>query len=75
MDVIDLGDNRRRGARQKVEQTEALTVSIPEAARMLGISRNLAYLGAARGEIPTVRIGHRLLVPKAALKRLLAEAA
>lgn len=50
---------------------EALTVSIPEAAKMLGISRNLAYAGAARGEIPTVKVGHRVLVPRAALDRLL----
>lgn len=49
----------------------ALTVSIPEAARMLGISRNLAYLAAARGEIPTLKVGRRVLVPKAALDRLL----
>lgn len=49
----------------------ALTVSVPEAARMLGISRNLAYMAAARGEIPTLKVGKRVLVPRAALERLL----
>ncbi|MBO0706900.1 MAG: helix-turn-helix domain-containing protein [Candidatus Dormibacteraeota bacterium] len=43
----------------------------PETARLLGISNNLAYEAAARGEIPTVKIGRRVLVPKAALQRLL----
>lgn len=50
---------------------ETLTVSIPEAARMLGVSKNLAYAAAARGEIPTIKVGHRVLVPRAALDRLL----
>lgn len=47
-----------------------LTVSIPEAATLLGISKNLAYEAAARGEIPTVKIGRRVLVPRAGLYRL-----
>jgi excisionase family DNA binding protein len=37
----------------------------------LGISRNAAYEACSRGEIPTLRIGKRLLVPKAALDRML----
>lgn len=49
----------------------ALTVTIPEAAKLLGISRNLAYLAAARGEIPTLKVGRRVLVPRAALEQLL----
>lgn len=47
------------------------TVSIPEVAKVLGISKNLAYAAAARGEIPTIKVGHRVLVPKAALDQLL----
>lgn len=52
-----------------------LTVSVEEASRLLGIGRRTAYEAAARGELPTLRIGRRLLVPKAALARILAEAA
>ena len=52
---------------------ERLTISIPEAARLLGIGRSLAYEAANRGEIPTIRIGDRVLVPMAALKRMLQE--
>jgi excisionase family DNA binding protein len=47
------------------------TISITEAAQQLGISRNAAYAAAKRGEIPTIQIGRRRLVPKAGLDRLL----
>jgi excisionase family DNA binding protein len=49
------------------------TYSIPEAAKQLGLSRSAAYAAAARGElpVPVLRIGSRLLVPRAALDRLL----
>ena len=51
---------------------EKLTLSVTEAGQLLGISRTAAYEGARNGQIPTVRIGKRLLVPRAALKQLLA---
>lgn len=38
-------------------------VSVPRAAELLGISRSAAYRLAGSGEIPTVRLGRRLLVP------------
>ena len=47
------------------------TISIDEVAERLGISRNLAYDAARRGDIPTIRIGKRYLVPVAAFERLL----
>jgi excisionase family DNA binding protein len=49
---------------------ERLTYTIEEAARMLGISRALAY---RRGVLPTVKIAGRRLVPKAALDGMLAK--
>jgi excisionase family DNA binding protein len=50
--------------------SERLALSIPEAAARLGISRNSAYLAAQRGEIPTFRIGDRLLVSVEALEKM-----
>jgi excisionase family DNA binding protein len=47
------------------------TMTIPETARHLRIGRRQAYEAAARGEIPTIRIGARVLVPVAALERML----
>jgi len=48
-----------------------LTMSVEEAARTLGISRGSAYTHARDGSLPTIRLGKRLLVPKAALDKLL----
>jgi excisionase family DNA binding protein len=48
-----------------------LTMSVTEAARALGIGKTSAYSAIERGEIPSVRIGGRILVPRAALARLL----
>lgn len=48
------------------------TLTVEEAARLLGIGRNAAYEAVHRGEIPHLRIGRRLLVPRAAMERLLA---
>jgi excisionase family DNA binding protein len=50
--------------------TEPLTISVEDAARLLGISRGLAYEAARRGEIPVIRLGRRLLVPRAPLYEL-----
>jgi excisionase family DNA binding protein len=47
------------------------TLSVEETAKELGISRNTAYEAARRGEIPTIQIGRRLLVPRIALERML----
>ena len=40
-------------------------------ASRLGISTSLAYEAAHRGELPVCRIGRRMVVPRAALLRLL----
>jgi excisionase family DNA binding protein len=52
---------------------ERLTLTVEEAATMLGISRAFAYEAVNRGEIPSIRIGRRVLVPRAALERLVDE--
>lgn len=55
-----------------MQEHDRVTLTVEEAAKALGIGRGLAYEAVGRGEIPTVRIGRRLLVPRAALQRLLA---
>jgi excisionase family DNA binding protein len=49
------------------------TITVEEACPILGISRASAYEAARVGEIPTLRIGRRLVVPVAALRRMLGE--
>ena len=53
---------------------EKLTVSVDEAAQALGISRAGAFRLAATGELPTIRLGKRVLVPIDALNKLVAAA-
>jgi excisionase family DNA binding protein len=53
---------------------ERLTFTVDEAAAILGIGRNTAYEAIRRREIPSVRFGRRLLVPRNALENLLAAA-
>jgi len=52
---------------------DRLTWTVAEAARLLGISRTCAYEAAHRGELPVRTIGRRMVVPHAALLRLLDE--
>ena len=53
---------------------ERFTLSVPEAAKLLGIGKNLAYEAVQRGEIPSIKVGRRLLIPRVALEQMLAEA-
>lgn len=50
---------------------ERPVLTVAEAAEALGISRALAYELVRRGEIPAVRLGRRIVVPRDALERLL----
>ena len=56
-----------RGAPEK----SRATLTVEEAGRVLGIGRALAYRSAKSGELPTIRVGNRVLVPRAQLERLL----
>ncbi len=47
------------------------TMTVEEAAMVLGIGRSAAYAAAHSGEIPTIRIGRRLLVPRERLAEML----
>jgi hypothetical protein len=51
---------------------EPLTLSVPEAGKKyFDLSRNGSYEAAARGDIPTIRVGHLLRVPVRAMEKLL----
>ena len=47
------------------------TVSVREVAGILGIGLATAYEGVRTGDIPSIRIGRRLVVPRSGLERLL----
>jgi len=51
-----------------------LTLSVSDAAHRLGTSRAFAYELVARGELPSLRLGRRVVVPRNALQHLVDEA-
>jgi excisionase family DNA binding protein len=53
---------------------ERRVVTVGEAAAILQISRGAAYQAVKTKQLPTIRIGRRLLVPIVALERLLGSA-
>jgi len=48
-----------------------LCVTVPEAAAMLGISRNFAYQLVRERKLPSIRFGKRILIPRVALEKML----
>lgn len=51
--------------------SDRLTFTVDEAAAALGISRSAAYECIRRGDIPALRLGRRVVVPREALMDLL----
>ena len=55
-----------------MSEETTLTIPVPAAGKKyFGLSRNGAYDAAARGDLPTIRIGRLLRVPVRALERML----
>ena len=52
-------------------RVERATMTVPEAAKLLGLSESATYEAAARGDIPVVKIGRRVLVIRSALMALI----
>ena len=46
---------------------EPLVLTVEEAAALLRVSRGLAFAAVRAGTIPHLRIGRRILIPRAAL--------
>jgi excisionase family DNA binding protein len=55
------------------QPAERQTLTVEEAARVLGIGRSAAYIAARRGDLPAIRIGRRFLISRVALERMLSE--
>lgn len=54
--------------------TASRVLGVEEAGRMLGLGRSAAYEAVKRGDLPALRIGRRLVVPRARLAAMLGEA-
>lgn len=51
--------------------TEELTVSVKVASEALGIGQSLTYAGIKDKKIPSIRIGRRVAIPTAAIRKML----
>jgi excisionase family DNA binding protein len=52
-----------------VDERPVLTVS--EAAELLGVSRAFGYELIARGDLPAVRLGRRIMIPRVGIQRII----
>jgi excisionase family DNA binding protein len=53
-------------------QTRPWVFTVAQTAELLGLGRNQTYEAVQRGDIPSIRIGKRILVPRIALEAMLA---
>jgi excisionase family DNA binding protein len=65
------GGGGRGLAHPRPTNMNKLCYTVPEAAQLLGFSRNFGYELARTGKIPILRFGKRMLVPKAAFDKML----
>jgi excisionase family DNA binding protein len=56
-----------------MNSNESLVLTVGEAARLLRLSKTTTYDQIRQGSIPSIRMGKRILVPRAALMRMLEE--
>jgi excisionase family DNA binding protein len=56
------------------DTADRLVLSVDDAAYLLNISRGLAYELVARGELPAIRLGRRIVIPRVVLEELLGTA-
>jgi hypothetical protein len=66
----------RARAKEREEQRKAASqvITVEEAGALIGLGRNASYGAAKRGEIPTIKIGRKLAVPKLWVGRLIERA-
>ena len=61
-------NERTRSLPRGLDEIESrLTLSVEETASLLGMGRSAAYEAARRGELPSRRLGRRVIVPVPAL--------
>lgn len=65
----------RKTEKRRHEAEPPKTLSVPEAGAVyFNLQRAAAYAAARRGELPTIRMGHRFRVSVIALEKMLADA-
>ncbi len=70
-DVANTIGGGRRGMPRQPSVEKRLCITVTEAAAMLGISRNFAYELVKQKQLPVVKFGKRILIPRIALEKML----
>lgn len=71
------GRQRRHAGEQRHDDVDdpfaglPLLIPVPEAAKLIGISRAAAYRFASAGDLPTKRLGRRIYVVSAKLREFI----
>ena len=66
-----MSDNNNSKVLSPDELESRTIITIKEMSTILGIGRNTAYEAVKKGEIPSVKVGRRILVPSKALDKWL----
>jgi excisionase family DNA binding protein len=61
MEVSKMGNN----------DTERLILTVDEARKMIGLSRGSMYQAIYSGQVPSIRVDRRILIPRARLEQIL----
>lgn len=69
--VAGMQSNEARPSRTIADLHRLTYLTVPDAGAYIGLGRAASYAAAKRGELPTVRIGRRVVVPAPMLLRLL----
>jgi excisionase family DNA binding protein len=57
--------------RRNLDPIQTPTMTVEEVAELLGTGRTATYDAVHRGEIPCIKVGRKLVIPTAAVRRLL----
>ncbi len=66
-----IGGGRRGMPRLHADMDKRLCISVTELAAMLGLSRNNTYDLVNQKQLPTIRIGKMILIPKVVIEEML----
>ena len=70
--IADRGEANGGGGREPRRLgNNKLCYTVPKVAELLSLSRNFAYELVKQGKLPVVKFGKRLLIPRAALEKML----
>jgi excisionase family DNA binding protein len=72
---VEISENAKslKSSFESPTETKKITYSVVEAADLLGLSRSAAYEAVRRNQIPNIKFGRRIVIPRFALEKMLLE--